>query len=284
MIYDFVFTKVQMAKKDFFQWMIDTMLDAGWVNQAEEKLNIDHYSMFSTGESGEDKIGVHIRPWYDRERNNFRTTNYGLISAKAYHTYVPNPSLTGIGTWIPAGVWTDVRVTNDFDILTEIDVYYHVNKDRIIVVTENTNPVHTISATFFVFGKPYELAKSDEFNKSAVICSHGNYICRSGIIDYDTEKLHHTSNYHYSLHPRMHINGNQFAQDILIANTTDGLKYRIENIFQTNFHNSHVKVFTHDMSKHMFTDNEGRRYKLFSHNMTTNLLHAELRNFMIRVE
>lgn len=285
MIYDFTFKRIELKKKDFIKWLVNEMIAEGWINLSENKYNVDYYTMFSDGESGKDKIGIQIRPFYANNANyNFETATYGLFSARAFHTYTPNPTLTGAGTYAPNEVFTDIRVSNNVTIDTDYVIHYHINKDRVIVVTEFKNNVNGVSATFFLLGKPEELAQQDEFSKSAVICSHGGYACRSGVINYNTNTTQYTSTFYTTPIPKASISGNQVAMDILISNVTDGIKYRVPNIFYTNYTNSPIKVFTHEMNKNTFTDNEGRKFKVCVSNMTSDLLNADIRSFIIRVE
>lgn len=280
MIFDFVFSKKELSKAQFFQWLIDEMIASGWENLSANKINVDHYSMFSTGESGNEKIGVQIRDFYRDKSYNFSTTRYSFISARAFHTYTPSPSITKAGTFLPNGTFVDIRFFTETQPTESFTVYYHINKDRAIIVVENSdNPLSNIhSSMFFVIGKPYTIADYDEFCTSAVITSQGSVACMSGSVGYNSEKLHFDSTFLDMFSNRN--NNNHFAKNIVLQNSFDGYKYVVENIFASSYAK---KTLTVDMRKNTFKDSEGRVYKQFVNNFTSNLLDSAFRSFIIRI-
>ena len=282
MIFDFVFSKKEIRKGDFLQWMIDTMIQSGWQNLSATKPNVDNYTMFSTGESGNEKIGVEIKDHYTDEKTayKFSTTTHGYIGAKPFHTYTPNPNINSRGAYTPTGAWVEMRILSSALPDEMLSVYYHVNKDRIILVVESPDLSVPHSATFFVFGKPYTIAQYDEYCASAVIASTGSYACRAGIFNSNSETTQYTSDFRLNGMPKSKFKNNQFASEILIQNIYDGDKYIVENIF-ASYHDG--KTLTTDMRKNTFKDSEGRIYKYCVSNMTSNLASDYFRTFLIRI-
>lgn len=284
MIFDFVFSKKELSKSQFFQWLIDTMLESGWENLSKNKTNVDYWTMFSTGESGNEKIGVQLRNFYYDTGYNFSSTVYGYISARAFNGYTENPAITTAGKFTPNDTFIDIRVVPNTTPDEKLNVYYHINKDRVIVVVENDVVSHSdiLSSTFFVLGKPHTVAKYNEYCSSAVITSHGSYPCRSGIFEHDSMNLHFDSTFVDNM-TTMFTSKNKnskFAKNIVLQNSIDGYKYIVENIFtSTNNRNS----LTVDMRKNTFKDEEGRVYKLFVSNFTSSIFNSAFRSFIIRI-
>ena len=281
MIFDFVFSKKELSKAQFFQWLIDEMIASGWENLSANKANVDHWTMFSTGESGNEKIGVQLRKFYSSEGYDFPTTVYSYISARAFHSYTASPSITKAGEYLPNQDFTNIRISNDLRPDENINVYYHINKDRAIIVVENpdTPMSENLTSMFFVLGKPYTIADYDEFCTSAVITSQGSVACRSGVVGYNSENLHVESTFAINMHSIKNQN-NSFAKSILLSNTYDGYKYVVENIFVSSYAN---KTLTVDMRKNTFKDSEGRVYKQFVNNYTSTMLNSAFRSFIIRI-
>ena len=280
MIFDFVFSKKELSKSQFFQWLIDEMIASGWENLSANKANVDHWTMFSTGESGNEKIGVQLRKFYSSEGYDFPTTVYSYITARAFHSYTASPSITKAGEHLPNQDFTNIRISNDLRPDENINVYYHINKDRAIVVVENpdSSMSNTLTSMFFVIGKPYTIADYDEFCTSAVITSQGSVACRSGVVGYNSEKLHFDSTFLDIFTNRN--NNSHFAKNIVLQNTIDGYKYVVENIFASSYGS---KTLTADMRKNTFKDSEGRVYKQFVNNLTSTLLNSAFRSFIIRI-
>lgn len=286
MVFDFVYQSTKVQKKDFFQWLIDTLKLAGWEDLSEDRRTKDYWVMKSKGESGDEEFYIQLREFGTDGTTaayNFQTSIYGLISARSFHTYVKNPSASANSTYSPNSAYNDMRIcVNGTTLEEEFTVYYHVNKDRIIFIVENSehNPLANLSTTFFLLGKPHTVAGYNKYNIATVISSHGNVPCRAGVINNNSDTSQQDCAWYMNMFPKGNVKGTQFANDICISTAYDGIKYVVENILVTANNNDSLHA---NMREYTFEDSEGRVWKQCVNNLTTALTHASFRKFLIRI-
>lgn len=188
---DFIFTPVKMKKKNFYGWLKSTMISAGWTNISSRPVT-DNDVMFSTGESGEENILFRMKEFYTTGSTNTITESTDIyLSTYPLRSYKPgNSGLAGVAEpSFTTGkfIWGRIARSN-LHQETDMTVYYHCNKDRIVFVVEW--PEHTNSdSNFFMFGKPTRvLAKKPTTTPTVTLqgYSYSTLAMVSDIADVDT--------------------------------------------------------------------------------------------------
>ncbi len=288
MAFDFNFTKETIKKADFFIWLVDKLTSHGWeyVNESRPQ---DYYVFSSKGESGEDNIMFQVKTHYGSyTARAFHNSGYAYLAARPIHSYKPASTATGVGGVLPNVDYTEFRLQggNDVGIEEVFDIYYHVNKDRIIIVSNS--PLHTLNIGSYlcILGKPYTLAKYNEYNTSAVITLNPNTVgvCQSGVINRNPKERVELSTLHY-LNPLAYQNSNNtFASEVALHNAYDGLKYIIENVLVSNIRGKRgTDVFEVNMREDIYIDNEGNKYVMLPLQNTSNSADTNIRTMFLKV-
>lgn len=268
MIFDFVFTEEKILKSNFFEWLKKTMTDGGWEYLSEGRKQDDHV-FFSKGENENEHIMFQIREYYSSyTHRGFHSSSYGLIGARSIYEYNQAANNTSVGTIKPTSGngFVEYRLTpstvvtiNDY-----INLHYHVNKDRLILVVSTPDYHEIISSSFLVLGKPHTLARYDEFCTSTVIGSHSysNVASRSGIYGRGSNTTVHDSLIRFNTVHRGATFGRRYASDITIHNALDGDKFIVENILVSSLSAERgIKNAVVSMRKDSFIDEQGNIYK-----------------------
>lgn len=264
---DFIFTPVKLKKSGFYSWLKTMLNDNGWRN-ISSKPSTDNDIFYSNGETGNDEILFRIKEYYNADVNNTITNSaYVNLSVLPLRSYTPgvngasgsiNPS-TG-----NSGFYND-RIAQNNVISKESDmtVYYHCNKDRIVYIVEWPDYLG-MDATFHLYGKPYNILSKKPMTTQTVTLSGLAYSSISPAIS-DIADLNSTSYFSGDLNyfsPPRFINSNNmmFMSDISITHKDNGFHALVDGIFAIN---SDPSVTSNSALKgDELIDSEGRVYRI----------------------
>lgn len=176
---DAIFTKDTVLKKDYVDHFIDILKGAGWedISSNPEK---DGFIMHSKGEEGNKDLFIQFR-YGDHSgstglgNNPTNTTTSQVFSYRLINSYIPQDPVTvqpteeelaknpdaQPTTTLTSGIFQRPSDTfyrlyiapNGLDLETELTIYYHVNKDRIIIITETPDALNSLPIAYY-FGLP----------------------------------------------------------------------------------------------------------------------------------
>ena len=247
------------------------MIDAGWQNISSRQAT-DNDVMYSKGESGEENLYIRMKEYYSTSSTStLSNTNEVYLSVYPLRSYVPGSS--GV-----AGVGNPVFTTGNFHWSriarsavtpdTEMTVYYHCNKDRIVFVIEWS--LHTgLDANFFLFGKPTRvLAKQPMTSLSATLSGYGystfNFV--SDVADIDPAGAAFPVTFSQLDTPQSIGSSGTFAiSEIAVLQKDDGIHSVVDGIYAVGRDSriQYVSALTGDE----LVDDEGRVYRLSSMSM-----------------
>ena len=131
-----LFKKEVVAKKNWYARIKEIMIDAGWQNLSS-KPSTDFDVMYSIGESGNIPMYIQLKEYNTNPSNS-------ISNASDRHLYVRLPGKYTPGSPGQAGTfqrsnedWYAILMAFDtFDKEKIFNMYYHCNKNRIIIINE----------------------------------------------------------------------------------------------------------------------------------------------------
>jgi hypothetical protein len=176
---DYIFSTEQVAKKDFYNWFLNKMIEAGWRN-ISSKPDTDGDVLQSTGEDGNRNLILNVRPgntngYTGIGSNPITTTDYNVMSYRLLNDYTPGAAGTS-GTssrplasraWEPFYVVpTSAQVPKD----TMLTVRYNVNKNRMIMLIETPSAVGVAPILYYI-GLPDETYCSEPNSRGLLVAA-----------------------------------------------------------------------------------------------------------------
>ncbi|ANB66142.1 hypothetical protein GFC29_3817 (plasmid) [Anoxybacillus sp. B7M1] len=178
---DYIFATEQVAKKDFYNWLLNKMIGAGWRNISSNPTS-DGDVLQSIGEDGTRNLILNLRPGNTtgntgQGSNPITTTDYNVMSYRLLNDYTPGTAGTS-GTSsraLASTAWETFYViptTTTIPKDTILTVRYHVNKNRIILLIETPAAVG-VSPILYYIGLPDEFYCSEPNSRGLLIGSTG---------------------------------------------------------------------------------------------------------------
>ncbi|AEO93632.1 virion structural protein [Bacillus phage G] len=132
-----IFKKQEMKKKDFYAWFKRTLTEVGWEN-ISSKPSTDFDVFYSKGESGSDELYFQIKEYYDSSTTNTLSgSNERFFDIRLLKKYTPGePGTAGIFDRKNDIMYRLQIAAGTITPETDMTVYYNVNKNRIIFMTE----------------------------------------------------------------------------------------------------------------------------------------------------
>lgn len=149
-----LYKKITIKKKNFYTWLKNSLISVGWEN-ISSRPSTDFDVFYSKGESGKDELYFQIKE-YNSTSNTaaLSISRERFFDLKMLKKYIPgNPGVSGILE----------RSNEPFKQLqisvglispeSDVDIYFSVNKNRIIVMLEYPIGLGENSVLFMI-GKP----------------------------------------------------------------------------------------------------------------------------------
>lgn len=151
-----IFKKQEMKKKDFYAWFKRTLTENGWEN-ISSKPSTDFDVFYSKGESGKDELYFQIREfWTNNQTTTLSGSNERFFEIKLLKKYTPGtPGNAGIFNRVDEGFHRLQIAVTLIALEADMTVYYNVNKNRIIFMTEYPIGLDSHSVLNMI-GKPDE--------------------------------------------------------------------------------------------------------------------------------
>lgn len=265
---DFIFTPVKMLKKDFYTWLKQTLIDNGWRN-ISSRPSTENDIFHSTGESGEEEILFRMKEYY-----NAQTTTTISSSTDIYLPVVPlrsyTPGINGAaGVMVPStaanAFYNNRLARSGMSVTTELTVYYHCNKDRIVFVVEW--PSYTgLDSTFHLFGKPFGIIAKKPITTQTVVLSGYTYgtavpqFADIADINISTSSVSAGTFNYFSDLRSVNVGNKFFMSELCIANSTDGLHSMVDGIYAIN---NDVRISNYNaLDGDELVDSEGKVYRI----------------------
>ena len=176
------FKSMYVAKEKFTETLIRLMTEAGWedISSLPSK---DGAVMYSPGEDGNQKIHVQISDSYSIGSTSYMmastTTRYGGIRLLTDYT----PGASGKqGTVLPAAdsMISYVIYPRAIGGNIETKLYYNINKDRVVIINEDS---FTQEGMWMYFGKPRPNYSKAYANQNLVVTGHSTrYIGKVAVL------------------------------------------------------------------------------------------------------
>lgn len=265
---EFIFTPATMKKRDFYTWLKNTMIQAGWENISSRPAT-DNDVMYSKGESGEENLYIRMKEYYSTSSNATLSNAVDVyLSVYPIRSYIPgNSGSAGVGNppfTTSSFHWGRIARSNTH-LDTEMTVYYHCNKDRIVFVVEWSSYTE-LDANFFLLGKPTKVfAKKPMTSLSAALCGYGYSTLNSvsDVADINPSNSAFSVTLTYLNTPlSINLSGNFIASEIGVVQKDDGLHSTLDGIYAVGGDN---KIqYPKAMTGHELIDEDGRVYRLSS--------------------
>ncbi|AEO93631.1 virion structural protein [Bacillus phage G] len=267
---DFIFTPVKLLKKDFYTWLKQTLIDNGWQNISSRPAT-ENDIFYSKGESNNENIFFRMKEYYGAQ-----TTTTISASIDIYLPVAPlrsyTPGINGAaGVMVPnvaaANFYNNRIAAGGISINTEMTIYYHCNKDRIVFIVEWPS-YSELHSTFHLFGKTFRpIAKKPMTTQTVVLSGYsygtvGPYIASIADINMSTTAIQKGDfNYFSNLKPK-NPSGKYFMSELCITNDTDGFHSMVDGIYAIN--NDTTAEYNIVLKGDELVDNQGRVYRITS--------------------
>lgn len=259
----YLFQKAEMKKKKFYSWLKQTLEDAGWEN-VSSRPSTDFDVFHSKGESGEDELFFQMKEYAGASSTStLSASGERFFDVKLLMNYTPGePGSAGI---LERSNETFRRLQISIaTISTESDmtVHYHVNKNRIIVMTEFPVGLNSDSVLFMI-GKPDEHLSKNYSDGSMMIFTTTSY---NGIaIAVDEADSTRRGSYALvtleNLPARAKNNaGINFISELAVGSNSEGVKALVDGVYVMP---SEYDYNTNANRGDVFFDEEGDKYQLF---------------------
>lgn len=259
----YLYQKVEMKKKDFYSWMKQKLEEAGWEN-ISSRPSTDFDVFYSKGESGKDELFFQIKEYNGSTTGNaMSSSNERFFDVKLLMNYIPGD---------PGVVGTLERPNESFHRLqictgllyTESDmtVYYNINKNRIIFITEFPVALGRDSVMNMI-GKPDEHLSKHYANGSMVIFASTSYNGITVAVDEadSTRRGSYALTTMETIPPRARNSaGLNFMSELAVGSSSEGLKAKIDGIYVLN------DEYSYNGSANrgdLLIDEDGNKYRIF---------------------
>lgn len=164
---DCIFTKESLTKSQIYNKIKTLLTTAGWAN-ISSKPATDYDVFYSKGESGDKDLCFQLN-----DTDNIGNSTNGRLHIRMIDTYVPGSAGTSGTFGRPSSAWYDIVVYDGSTPLgpdAVFNLYYHINKNRIILVIEP--PIACDSTPQFVFiGMSNESANDAKRNDDLIFAA-----------------------------------------------------------------------------------------------------------------
>ena len=174
---DYIFTEGKIAKKNFFNKLIEILTAAGWANVSSNPTT-DFVVMHSKGESGDKDLFIQLRSTNNSNANPIDSTDYSVMSYRFVEGYTPGTG-GAAGTFTRSNeTWVALHlvpsaIATQLNQELELTYFYHVNKNRIIISIET--PVSTSLAPVIVYLGLPDVLYTDEPGSRGLVCATSCY-------------------------------------------------------------------------------------------------------------
>jgi hypothetical protein len=133
-----IFKKETVSKATWYKRLIEIMIEGGWQN-ISSKPSVDSDVMYSTGEHGDIPMYIQLSDNLGDSTSGMGTSTERVLNTRLVGSYTPgtpgNPGTfqrsVGIEPWRYALILIGRQDPN-----TLFDIYYHCNKNRVIIINE----------------------------------------------------------------------------------------------------------------------------------------------------
>lgn len=239
---DYIFVSEKCLKKDIYSFLVDKLIEAGWENVSSNP-NTDFDVFYSTGMDGDKNLYFQMRPTNSNNTNSIIDTDYCLMSLRLISNYTPNEQGKSGTFERDRESWRDVYlapVSNSTRINyeTEVTIYYHVNKNRLIFsivypIATGINPV-----THYI-GIPDEIYVLEPDSKGLLyVSSTSNPAGNNGVLITDniysvtgsTSAV--TRSVYFNLAPKNpNADGYYFLSEALYGNSSEGIRGKLTGLY-----------------------------------------------------
>lgn len=132
-----LFKKQELKKKNFYAWLKQVLVDHGWEN-ISSKPSTDFDVFYSKGESGKDELFFQMKEYTSTSTNdNLSGSVERFFDVKLLKKYTPGlPGQAGILDRSNEAFQRLQISTSTISLNADMTVYYNINKNRIIMMTE----------------------------------------------------------------------------------------------------------------------------------------------------
>ena len=240
---DYIFTEGKIAKKNFFNKLIEIMTAAGWTNVSSNPTT-DFVVMHSKGESGDKDLFIQLRPSNVTNVNPTDSTDYNVMSYRLIEGYTPGATGTA-GTFArtTTEAWTALHIVPTTAAITvnmeiELTYFYHANKNRLIMAIE-TPPSTTYAPQLIYLGLP-DVTYTTETGSKGVLCAVSSYPKANATVHISnaadglpSDTTSSTRTLYATLSPKNPNSAGLYTiSEILYGNSTEGIRGKLSGIYQ----------------------------------------------------
>ena len=273
---DFIFTKEVMLKSAFYTRIKEILIAAGW-QSISSRPSSDLDVFYSEGEDGNRGLYFNMKEYGSTVSSTLSNSNQGYLFFRLIKGYTPSQTVGQAGTFDRNESWRGINI-GSMVAQTPLTVYYHCNRNRLIVVVDPPSSLFTNSnpAICFLIGVPDRTFGIKAPKQDLVLAGTFFDGSTSGNI-YVTDQADNPRNSSYAVPTHdafssfpsegrsMVINKTFFFGEIAYGNTTEGIRGILDGIYLVKEPISHAGSFWLAQFKHgdEFIDDEGKRYKIF---------------------
>lgn len=238
---DYIFTEGKVAKKDFFNKLVELMTSAGWVDVSSDPTT-DFVVLNSTGETGDKNLFLQIRPSNNSGANPIDSTDYSVMSYRFVEGYTPGTGTAGTFTrtseaWTPLHIVPQAANTQ-LNKEIELTYFYHVNKNRIIISVET--PASTSLAPIVIYLGLPDVLYTDEPNSRGLVCAVTAYPKTNNTIHVSnaafplpSDNASSTRSIYVTLSPKNpNTAGLYTISEMTYGNVTEGTRGKLTGLYQ----------------------------------------------------
>lgn len=238
---DVIFTEKKVFKKDIFPTIIQIMTSAGWSNVSSNEAT-DFWVMKSSGERGDQELCIQLRPTSASAANDITTTDYNVMSYRLCGGYTPSQIANTAGVFERTVAQEAFKAlytaptTNVINKENECTLFYHANKDRLILIIEMQPSLGYQPITHFI-GLPVSFVT--ETKSRGLIVGSSSYANTAGQFHISNsaeplpiETAAQTRPFQCTLAPKSpNSAGIQTPVECYYGNTTEGMRGKIDGLY-----------------------------------------------------
>ena len=238
---DYVFTKGTALKKDMFTKIVQLFTSAGWTNVSSNPTT-DFTVLHSKGESDDKDLFIQLRAFNTAETTtSIETTDTNAMSYRFIEGYEAGADGAS-GTFTrPTEVWTPLYIapsTTSVNREVELEYYYSINKNRLIIVIETPVSVN-LAPILLYLGLP-DTTYTTESGSRGVIFGASAYPKTNNTINISnasdglpSDPASSNRTPYVTLAPKNPNSAGLFTlSEILYGNTTEGIRGKLTGIYQ----------------------------------------------------
>lgn len=258
-----LYKKVTIRKKNFYTWLKDTLISVGWEN-ISSRPSTDFDVFYSKGESGKDELYFQIKEYNSTSSANaLSISRERFFDLKMLKKYIPgNPGTSGVFDR-SSEAFKSLQISSGVvSTESDVDIYYSVNKDRIIVMFEYPIGIGENSLLFMI-GKP-DNQVSKYYADGAMM--YFSTITLSGIVmvvdqaDYVTNVVTGVSTYE-SIPPKFkNSKGTFFFSELAVGDAKEGFRALIDGVYVGGVD---ATLSGTALRNDFLIDAKGNKYKIF---------------------